>query len=103
LLSNAFALNQESRSAGNTLEAVSKLDTIVVPSGDGLRGSLVSERIADWLLARINQTRRVAAIGGGIYGVAQTGLLDGGEVTTHHRYASDVARCFPNLRVDPRS
>ena len=24
------------------------------------------------------------------------------EVTTHWRYASDVARCFPNLRVDPR-
>ncbi len=37
-------------------------------------------------------TRRVAAIGGGIYGVAPTGLLDGREVTTHWRYASDVAR-----------
>jgi transcriptional regulator GlxA family with amidase domain len=58
--------------------------------------------IADWVLARVNETRRVAAVGGGIYGVAPTGLLDGREVTTHWRYASDVARCFPNLRVDPR-
>jgi transcriptional regulator GlxA family with amidase domain len=86
----------------STFETVSELDTIIVPSGNGLRRSVVSERIADWILARVNQTRRVAATGAGIYGVAPTGLLDGREVTTHYRYASDVARCFPSLRVDPR-
>jgi transcriptional regulator GlxA family with amidase domain len=86
----------------STLETVSELDTIVIPGGKGLRQSLVSERIADWILAHAKETRRVAAIGAGIYGVAQTGLLDGREVTTHYRYASDVTRSFPNLRVDPR-
>ena len=86
----------------STLETVSELDTIVVPGGKGLWQSLVSERIADWILVRVMQTRRVAAIGAGIYGVAQTGLLDGREVTTHYRYASDVRRCFPKLRVDPK-
>jgi transcriptional regulator GlxA family with amidase domain len=86
----------------STFETVSELDTIIVPSGNGLRRSVVSGRIADWILARVNQTRRVAATGAGIYGVAPTGLLDGREVTTHYRYASDVARCFPSLRVDPR-
>lgn len=84
------------------LETASELDTIVIPGGDGLRRSLVSETIADWVLARANETRRVVAVGGGIYGVAPTGLLDGREVTTHWRYASDVARYFPNLRVDPK-
>jgi len=84
-----------------TLETAPELDTIVVPGGDGLRGSSVRDGIADWILARANEVHRVAAIGGGIYGVAQTGLLDGREVTTHYRYASDVARCFPNLRIDP--
>src|SRR5438093_7309517 len=86
----------------STLETVPELDTIVIPGGDGLRRPLVSEKIADWLLARVNETRRVVAVGGGIYGVAPTGLLDGREVTTHWRYASDVGPCFPNLRVDPR-
>jgi len=86
----------------STLETASELDTIVIPGGDGLRRSLVGGTMADWVLARINETRRVVAIGGGIYGVAPTGLLDGREVTTHWRYASDVARYFPNLRVDPR-
>ena len=86
----------------NTPETVSELDTIIVPGGNGIRRSFVSERIADWILARISQTRRVAAIGAGIYGVAPTGLLDGREVTTHWGYASDVARCFPRLGVEPR-
>jgi transcriptional regulator GlxA family with amidase domain len=85
-----------------TLETVSRLDTIVIPGGDGLRQSLINERIADWILARAQETRRLAAIGAGIYGVAPTGLLDGREVTTHWRYANDVARSFPNIRVDPR-
>ncbi len=86
----------------STVETVSELDTVVIPGGDGLRRRFAGERMADWVLARANQIRRVAAIGGGIYGVAPTGLLDGREVTTHWRYASDVARCFRNLRVDPR-
>jgi len=83
-----------------TLKTVSELDTIVIPGGDGLRRSLINETIADWILARVNHTRRVAAIGAGIYGVAPTGLLDGREVTTHWHYASDVARRFPNVRID---
>jgi transcriptional regulator GlxA family with amidase domain len=88
----------------STLETVSELDTIVIPGGDGLRSRDrgIGERMADWVLANVNQIRRVAAIGGGIYGVAPTGLLDGREVTTHWRYASDVANCFRSLRVDPR-
>jgi transcriptional regulator GlxA family with amidase domain len=84
-----------------TLGMPSELDTIVIAGGRGLQRTLVRETIADWVLERINETRRVVAIGGGIYGVAPTGLLDGREVTTHWRYASDVARSFPNLRVDP--
>jgi transcriptional regulator GlxA family with amidase domain len=85
----------------STLETESDFDTIVVPGGHGLRRALISETIADWILARIKQTRRVAAIGGGICAVAHTGLLDGREVTTHYRHASDVSRSFPKLRVDP--
>jgi transcriptional regulator GlxA family with amidase domain len=36
----------------------------------------------------------------GIYGLAQTGLLDNRTVVTHWRWAQDVARRFPSLRVD---
>jgi transcriptional regulator GlxA family with amidase domain len=77
-----------------------ELDTIVLPGGKGLRRTEVSEQIADWILTRANQTRRIASIGTGVYGLAPTGLLDGREVTTHWLFASDVVRRFPKLRLD---
>ena len=86
----------------STPETAPELDTIVVPGGNGLQRPFVSERIADWILTRINQTRRIAAIGTGIHSVAPTGLLDGREVTTHWCDASNLARRFANLRIDPR-
>jgi transcriptional regulator GlxA family with amidase domain len=85
-----------------TLQTAPELDTIVVPGGEGLRQSAINEKISDWILARANRSRRIAAICTGIYGLAPTGLLDGREVTTHWRYASDVAGRFPKLRLDPR-
>ena len=82
-----------------TLRTAPDLDTIVIPGGKGLRDSEVTERISDWILTRAKRTRRVAAIGTGIYGLAPTGLLDGRQVTTHWRFASDVAQRFPKLRM----
>jgi len=83
-----------------TLRSAPPLDTIIVPGGSGLRRPEVNEKISDWILTRAPQTRRIASICTGIYGLAPTGLLDGREVTTHWRFASDVARRFPKLRVD---
>jgi len=83
-----------------TLQTAPELDTIIVPGGKGLRQGDASDQISDWLLTRANRTRRIAAISTGIYGLAPTGLLDGREVTTHWRFASDVARRFPKLRLD---
>jgi transcriptional regulator GlxA family with amidase domain len=88
--------------AHETLHTAPDLDTIVIPGGEGLRRNEVSEKISDWVLTRANQTRRIAAICTGIYGLAPTGLLDGREVTTHSQFASDVARHFPSLRLDHR-
>jgi transcriptional regulator GlxA family with amidase domain len=37
----------------------------------------------------------------GIYGLAPSGLLDGRRATTHWRFAADVARRYPALRMEP--
>jgi transcriptional regulator GlxA family with amidase domain len=88
--------------AEETLSSAPVLDTIIVAGGNGIRRSEVSHEVAAWILKRVNDTRRIGAVCTGIYGVAPTGLLDGREVTTHWRFARDLARRFPRLRIDHR-
>ena len=85
-----------------TLGAAPILDTIVIAGGKGIQRPEVSDKVATWILKRVNDTRRIGAICTGIYGVAPTGLLNGREVTTHWRFARDLARRFPRLRIDHR-
>lgn len=86
-----------------TLEKAPKLDTLIVPGGSGLRLPHVNRKVADWIIDRAKTTRRVASVCTGIYGLAATGLLDGRNVTTHWRFAADVARRFPALKMKPNA
>ncbi len=85
-----------------TLSAAPVLDTIVIAGGRGIRRPEVSDKVATWILKRVNDTRRIGAVCTGVYGVAPTGLLNGREVTTHWRFARDLARRFPRLKIDHR-
>jgi len=86
-----------------SLEAAPRLDTLIVPGGRGLREPRTNARIGAWLARRAPRTRRVATVCTGIYGLAPTGLLDGRRVTTHWRFARDVAERFPALLMDPNA
>ena len=86
-----------------TLRAAPKLDTIIIPGGAGLRRAETNRAVARWIEEQAEKTRRVVSICTGIYALAATGLLDGRRVTTHWRFAADVARRFPNLRVEPNA
>jgi transcriptional regulator GlxA family with amidase domain len=83
-----------------TLRAAPKLDTIIIPGGAGLRRAETNRVVARWIQERSEKTRRVVSVCTGIYALAATGLLDGRRVTTHWRFATDVARRFPHLRVE---
>ena len=83
-----------------TARMAPELDTIVIPGGRGLRRSEINEKISNWILSRVNDTRRMACICTGIYGLAPTGLLDGREVTTDWRFVRDIEQRFPKLRID---
>lgn len=86
-----------------TLQTAPKLDTIIIPGGSGLRRPAVNLTVANWIKARAPQTRRVVSVCTGIYGLAESGLLDGRRVTTHWRFAADVAQRFPKLRMEPNA
>ena len=83
-----------------TLADAPPLDTLVIPGGSGVRNRGTNDRIVAWLQRSAAQFRRVASVCTGLYALAPTGLLDGRRVTTHWRFAGDVARRFPKLTVD---
>ncbi len=78
-----------------TLATAPKLDTLLIPGGCGLRVPEVNRTVATWIAGRAAETRRIASVCTGIYGLAATGLLDGRRVSTHWRFAKDVAARFP--------
>jgi transcriptional regulator GlxA family with amidase domain len=84
-----------------TIEDAPPLDTLIVPGGRGLRDLDTQRKTADWLKSRVKETRRIATVYTGTFGLATTGLLKGCHVTTHWRHARDLAIQFPELHVDP--
>src|SRR5437763_14890987 len=85
------------------LESAPPLDTVFVSSGIRCHGEKVNRRLVKWLKHRAPNTRRIAALGNGIYALAATGLLDGRQAVIHWRFAKDVASRFPKLRVIPNN
>ena len=75
------------------------LDTLILPGGSGLHDARLSKKLEKWLISRAPITRRIVALGSGIYALAEAGLLDGRHVTTHWRLAKNVAERFPKLQV----
>jgi transcriptional regulator GlxA family with amidase domain len=86
-----------------TLADAPALDTLIVPGGRGLRAVGVNAVVSSWIKKRAPQIRRIVSVCTGIYGLAPTGLLDGRRVTTHWRFARDVAERFPKLDVRPNA
>lgn len=86
-----------------TIDRAPKLDTLIVPGGSGLRVPATNRKVASWILGRAPETRRVCSVCTGIHALAATGLLDERRVTTHWRFAVDVAKQFPAVRMEPNA
>src|SRR5205823_3832693 len=89
--------------AQETTDTAADLDTIIIPGGTGLQNGETLREFAAWLAAHAGRARRVAAVSGGIYPLAQSGLLDGRTATTHWRFVHDVAKRFPAVQVKNHS
>jgi transcriptional regulator GlxA family with amidase domain len=84
-----------------TLADAPPLDTLLIPGGVAARLVLPGDaRLLDWLRERAKGTRRIVSVCTGAYVLAAAGLLDGRRVTTHWRFADDLACRYPALRVE---
>jgi transcriptional regulator GlxA family with amidase domain len=83
------------------LDAAGAFDTLILPGGAGLRVPGVADRLAGAIADQAPGLRRIVSVCTGIYGLAPSGLADGRRVTTHWKFAADVASRFPALRLEP--
>ncbi len=86
--------------AACSLNSLRHLDTLLIPGGSGMRTSDAARKLAKWISRHEHRIRRIVSVCTGVYGVAPTGLLNGRKVTTHWKYAADLAARYPELKID---
>jgi transcriptional regulator GlxA family with amidase domain len=75
-------------------------DTLIV-SGGGWEAAVRCTQTMAWLKKAARRARRVASVCTGTFLLAEAGLLNGHRATTHWNRAAELARRFPQVRVEP--
>jgi len=78
-----------------------RVDTVIVVGGHGTAEAMQDASLIAAIKRAPKRARRVASVCSGAFLLAQAGLLDGKACTTHWRRAPQLARLFPNVRVEP--
>lgn len=81
------------------LEALDLADTVIVPGAD-VPGT-TPEPVRDALRRAHRRGARIVSICSGAFTLADAGLLDGLDATTHWKFAPLLASRHPAVRVDP--
>lgn len=78
-----------------------QVDTLVVSGGDepAVRAAIIEYKVGAWLAQRAPRARRVASVCSGAFALAEAGLLDGREATTHWRVCDQLQKMRPQARV----
>ena len=82
------------------LHSVGALSTLIVAGGEDIERALRSD-VLDFVTRSAEAGARVASVCSGAYILAQAGLLDGRQATTHWSCTMDFARRFPKVKVKP--
>ena len=78
-------------------------DTLLVSGGmgDALDRVRAERALVDWLRAAARRVRRVASVCSGALLLAEAGVLDGREATTHWSDVAELRDRYPRVRVSP--
>jgi transcriptional regulator GlxA family with amidase domain len=77
------------------------IDTLIVAGGMGVRAAEDDVELIRWIRSAARRSGRVTSVCSGSFLLARAGLLEGKTVTTHWASTEELARCHPELKVDP--
>jgi transcriptional regulator GlxA family with amidase domain len=77
------------------------LDTLIVAGGWGVPAAAACAETLAYVRAAAGRARRIASVCSGAFILAAAGLLDQRRATTHWSRAADLARAYPQIRVEP--
>ncbi len=86
---------------GELLRDAARLDTLIVAGGYGSHAASKDPATLEWIARTSKRARRTASVCTGAFLLAAAGLLDGRRATTHWAAATELARRYPAVRVDP--
>jgi len=81
--------------------AAAAIDTVIMPGGSTEGSPIAPPALVAWIGANARCVRRVCSVCTGAFALGAAGLLDGKRATTHWRWAAELARRHPKVRVDP--
>ncbi|MGR2739017.1 GlxA family transcriptional regulator [Billgrantia sp. Q4P2] len=87
--------------AWSKLSALGPVDTLLVAGGRGVAAQRQRPELLDVLRGQARQVQRLGSICTGAFLLADAGLLDGHQATTHWRHCAQLANDFPKVRVVP--
>ncbi len=76
------------------------IDTLLVVAGSDVVQSRLDPEMLTWLRTRLADTRRIGSICAGAFALAEAGILDGRQATTHWQLADSLASKYPKISVD---
>lgn len=79
------------------------LDTVIIPGAYGMIRKPFSKELMDAVAALTSQSKRITSVCTGSFLLAQAGLLDNRNATTHWTRAEQFAKSFPLVNVRPDS
>jgi transcriptional regulator GlxA family with amidase domain len=80
-----------------------KIDTLIVPGGDGTVLALERPALIKWIRKTANRARRIVSVCTGAFLLAEAGLLEGKRATTHWLYIDEFMQRYPQVTVEPDS
>lgn len=96
---DAVASNGLTLVAGGSATATGPLDTVIVPGAYGMLTRPFPPALVDAVRDLAQRARRVASVCTGSFLLAEVGLLDGREATTHWSQSGRFRAAHPRVRV----